>query len=171
MTVAIAGQAQTVDETLVTCSKIDFEMIALKLHDGSEGPGWSHDRIQWTIGEYRRFLSLSLAFPTESIVPSKDVDVVWHAHILDTQAYARDCEDLFGFFLHHFPYLGLRGAEDEVRLERAYARTLELYAKAFGLPPVDVWGSAKSDVSDCSTPSECHGGSSPGGCTSRCTGG
>ncbi|HEU4561412.1 MAG TPA: hypothetical protein VFS20_26400 [Longimicrobium sp.] len=62
--------------------------------------------------------------------------VMWHYHILDTRAYHRDCQTLFGEYFHHFPYFGMRGEEDEQNLERAFKMTGVLYEEAFGEPIV-----------------------------------
>jgi hypothetical protein len=49
-------------------------------------------------------------------MPSKLVDVLWHAFILDTRAYQSFCATAFGRFFHHIPSAmahesaGLRGA-------------------------------------------------------------
>jgi hypothetical protein len=43
---------------------------------------------------------------------AKIVDEIWHQHILDTHAYHRDCDAIFGSYLHHFPYFGMRGDAD-----------------------------------------------------------
>jgi hypothetical protein len=50
-----------------------------------------------------------------------------------------DCERIFGFFLHHFPYFGMRGEEDAADLHAAYDETIELYRAAFGKLPAGVW--------------------------------
>jgi hypothetical protein len=80
-------------------------------------------------------------FPNEAIAPQFDVDIFWHYHILDTMKYAVDCDNVFGYFLHHFPYLGLRGEDDEELHERAGVRTQELYESIFG----DPYFSTRSD--------------------------
>jgi hypothetical protein len=36
-------------------------------------------------------------------MPSRLVDVAWHAFILDSLAYVRFCGETFGSYLHHFP--------------------------------------------------------------------
>jgi hypothetical protein len=36
-------------------------------------------------------------------MPSRVVDVLWHAFILDTRAYDAFCRQAFGHFLHHIP--------------------------------------------------------------------
>ena len=57
---------------------------------------------------------------------------MWHYHILDTEKYAEDCRDIFGYFVHHFPYFGMRGDEDAQHLQAAFVETQELYVKEFG---------------------------------------
>lgn len=64
---------------------------------------------------------------------------MWHHHILDTHAYAPDCQSVFGHFLHHFPYWGMRGEEDKAELYSAYAATLQLYEQHFGAPESEIW--------------------------------
>ena len=62
---------------------------------------------------------------------------MWHRHILDTRAYASDCERIFRNFMHYFPYFGLRGEADAVALESAlrFPRRWSSYEDAFGGPP------------------------------------
>lgn len=131
---------QPIDTQLVSrIEGLDLSMIELKLQDTEEGAGWESGYTQRVEVEYRRYLALTGAYPDEAIVPSKIVDTFWHYHILDTQAYVVDCEGVFGFFLHHFPYFGMRGPEDAQALGDAYDRTLELYTKHFGEAPADLW--------------------------------
>jgi hypothetical protein len=66
------------------------------------------------------------------IAPSKDVDAFWHGHILDTMKYAEDCDQVFGYFLHHFPYFGMRGADDAAALSAAAEQMRALTEKEFG---------------------------------------
>lgn len=111
----------------------------MKLMDRDEGPGLEQDQVDLMEAEYRKFLSLHLVHPDADIVPCKIVDEMWHRHILDTRAYREDCKAIFGRFLDHFPYFGMRGAQDAEALNEAYAETLEKYRVAFGEPPVDTW--------------------------------
>jgi hypothetical protein len=46
-------------------------------------------------------------------------------HILDTAAYREDCDEIFGRFLDHFPYFGMRDEQDAQALEHAYADTID----------------------------------------------
>lgn len=111
---------------------LDLTMVKRKLMDKNEGKGWSQDKVDDVDVRYRRFLLLNATVPDVDIVPTTDVDTMWHAHILDTQAYAVDCEMIFGEFFHHFPYFGLRGPEDAADLQRAFTATCALYEQTFG---------------------------------------
>jgi hypothetical protein len=68
----------------------------------------------------------------KGIVPNKIQDKFWHFHILDTRAYHKDCENVFGHYMHHFPYFGMRGKQDAKDLESAFYKTKELYLQTFG---------------------------------------
>ena len=54
-------------------------------------------------------------------------------------AYRADCDAIFGRFLDHFPYFGMRDEHDARDLEDAYTATLERYHDAFGEPPQGTW--------------------------------
>ena len=127
------NQAQRpVEEVLAAIDALDLDCIKLKLMDAKEGQGWSREYADRMELAYRRFLTLMVKFPGETIAPSRDVDKFWHGHILDTMKYAEDCERVFGYFLHHFPYFGMRGEEDARNLASAAERLHELYEREFG---------------------------------------
>jgi hypothetical protein len=119
--------------------EIDLSMVRTKLMDAEEGAGWSADYADRVEMEYRRYLALARRYAPRAIVPSKIVDTYWHYHILDTEAYAIDCEHVFGYFLHHFPYFGMRGDGDKQALSDAYDDTINLYELHFGRAPKDLW--------------------------------
>jgi hypothetical protein len=120
---------------------LDLEMIKLKLMDADEGEDWTREYADQVCEEYRRFLALTRAYPDLAIVPSGPVDKFWHNHILDTQKYGPDCEEVFGFFLHHFPYFGMRGEEDLANLNASWENTIDAYRRHFGEPPPGFWES------------------------------
>jgi len=90
---------------------LNLDCIKIKLMDKEEGKGWSREEADKLEVSYKRFLYMT-HFSDEPIVPTKDIDSFWHQHILDTEKYAEDCEKVFGYFMHHFPYFGMRGEED-----------------------------------------------------------
>lgn len=121
--------------------------------EGSIEVDWNEDQAIKVSEEYRKFLALSLAQEGRITTPCRNVDVIWHHHILDTEKYYEDMTNIFGRIVHHFPYLGVRGSEDRQILLNAYDDTLVRYKEAFGKVPEDVWGeAAHCGVSFCSRP-------------------
>jgi hypothetical protein len=120
------------NEDFAVIDSLDLEAIKVKLIHKKSGEGWSHERANAIELEYKRFLYLMKTFPNEHTSPLVDVDTFWHYHILDTKKYAADCQKVFGFFLHHFPYVGMRGKEDEQALVRMGRRMQQLYEETFG---------------------------------------
>ena len=110
---------------------LDLGPIKFKLLNDSPET-WSLARLERVETLYRRFLFLIHKHPDETLVPSEEIDSFWHAHILDTRKYAADMEAVFGEFLHHYPYFGLRGDADAKAMDRAFERSIELYGHEFG---------------------------------------
>ena len=136
---------------------LNFDRLKWKLSRSPEAK-LSPEMCELAEREYRRFLTLQVAFPGIDLVPSKLADEFWHAHILDTAAYAPDCEKVFGYFLHHFPYFGIYGEDDRQRLEAAFAETNTLYQGVFGeAPPMLSSDSEAARCKDhaCHKPSSC----------------
>ncbi|OGT45726.1 MAG: hypothetical protein A3E83_04640 [Gammaproteobacteria bacterium RIFCSPHIGHO2_12_FULL_41_20] len=111
---------------------IDFSMIIQKMvnHDG-----WCESDAVKTADLYRNFLYLNKKYATETILPpSQDVDEFWHYHILDTKKYIQDCENIFGGYFHHYPYLIIDHQLDQHGLSQAFMRTQTLHIEEFGSP-------------------------------------
>jgi len=111
--------------------QLDLEPIKMKLMHAASGEGWSLEKANAVEKEYRRFLCLMKMYPDEDTAPLVDVDTFWHYHILDTMKYAADCERVFGYFLHHYPYVGMGADDAQVRLDSGN-RMRELYEATFG---------------------------------------
>jgi hypothetical protein len=106
-------------------------MIKRKLQDKEEGKGWSIEVCEDVEIEYKRFLALKRKYPENDIVPHRNIDTFWHQHILDTQKYQDDCTNVFGYFVHHFPYFGMNGVADAQNLSDSFEETKKLYKKHF----------------------------------------
>ncbi len=63
--------------------------------------GWDAARYAAAEASYLAFLGDAGA--GDVLTPTPDVDEVWHAHLLHTKDYLRDCMRVFGRFLHHEP--------------------------------------------------------------------
>ncbi len=89
---------------------LDLACIAYKV---CRDEGWPLARVDVVELQYRAFLQIIRdAEPGFSAAPTGAIDTFWHHHILDTEKYFRDCDQLFGRYLHHFPYSGIFDGED-----------------------------------------------------------
>jgi hypothetical protein len=95
---------------------------------------WDEERVERALHEYKQFLTLMHWNPEAVLVPSEDIDEVWHTHVLNTARYQADCETIFGRFQHHLPTFG---GSEEVQEEQMKDRdeTLKLFEEAFGEVP------------------------------------
>ena len=141
-------------------SNLDLEPIKFSLTQREDGPNWSLNKAETLEVWYRRFLYLSSIYNNKVIVPSKDIDMFWHTHILDTQKYMLDCENLFGRYIHHFPYFGMRDEKDRNHLKKSFYETEELFLLHFGESPVSV------GIADCG--SLCNEPTPKLGCSALC---
>ena len=111
---------------------LDLDAVRIKLMDKSEGHGWTLQQAAQSELEYRRFLVLLAKYPDQPVAPPTEVVKFWHGHILDTMKYAKDCDKVFGRFLHHCPYFGMRSEEDATNLVNAFMNMQRLYDLEFG---------------------------------------
>lgn len=160
-------QSKTVQEIVAAIEALDLEPIKFKLMDEEEGEGWSREYVDQMEIAYKRFLTLVIKYPEQSLAPTKDIDTFWHGHILDTMKYAEDCHKVFGFFLHHFPYFGLRGEEDASNLAEAGKTLDRLYEREFGeriAAAATVCGAAQPTVCGASVQTAVCGAAKPTVC-------
>jgi hypothetical protein len=113
----------------INLSKVKNKLMLPKSEEGEE---WSEEKADLGELEYKRFLTLIKRYPDEKFVPNKLMDEMWHRHILDTAAYRKDCRDVFGVFIDHYPYYGLNGVEDKANLDQDFLKTKVLYQINFG---------------------------------------
>lgn len=112
--------------------EIDLEPIKHNLVLAEGGPHWTAEQAEFVETWYRRYLWLCRKYSKETLVPLKAIDEFWHNHILDTAKYAADCGRVFGYFLHHFPYFGVRGESDRAAWLSAQRDTEALFVLEFG---------------------------------------
>lgn len=136
--------------------RLNFSALKAKMLDPIEGNGMSEEQVALTEREYRRFLSLRLYESNVNLVPNRLIDEFWHAHILDTEAYVRDCKQVFGGYLHHYPYLGIGSSEARGELEDAFVRTKQAYERHFGPYPATQVQASRCEGHACHAPTPCR---------------
>lgn len=119
--------------------RLDLSKVKLKLGKpeiGSKGEVWTPEQVSVAEFWYKRFLILILLRPGHKRVPNGVVDAFWHQHILDTRSYFKDIMDIFGRFLHHDPYFGIRaelgGNDDRKEHARCFRQTCRDLHDLFG---------------------------------------
>lgn len=100
--------------------------------------GWSRQKAEDVMGEYRRFLYLA-ATGQAPVSPSGSVDKAWHLHLTYSRHYWNVlCGEVLGRPLHHDPSSG--GAAEDARHQDQYGATLKRYRETFGdEPPAQIW--------------------------------
>jgi hypothetical protein len=74
--------------------------------------------LRRAVARYDRFLSLFALYPGEMLVPTLDIDLVWHTHQLSAARYERDMRARVGRFVNHDDTVGqgtLQGGRDRTR--------------------------------------------------------
>ena len=119
-----------IEEATTLVARLDFMDQDAKLINYY---GWKTEKVMATESLYKEWLILHKVYGERAtMAPSADLDEYWHTHILDTKKYMEDCNMVFGYYLHHYPYFGLTAQETETDLEQGFALTQKLFKKHFG---------------------------------------
>jgi hypothetical protein len=119
------SNTQQLDAAMDYILQMDFTCIAERM---VRAEGWLPYKAQRAIMQYKNFLFLHKKYPQQILVPSVDIDDVWHNHILFSKRYVADCNKLFGSYLHHNP----DSERASQAMQQRYDYTQELYRSEFG---------------------------------------
>ena len=100
---------------------------------------------------YAKFIYLAQKYPDAIIAPSKDIDEMWHQHMLHPVAYHNDCTTNFGEILDHNGGFGSASEEEWSQLIELFDATAELWLREFGeeYAPADARYEAAKCVKAC----------------------
>ena len=82
------------------------------------------------IDRYIKFLNLIKSNPKKFFVPPFDVDIIWHAHMLEHNTYKNDTFKIFGRILDH------NDRDRNVNYDQEFKTTEELWIKKYSTPLV-----------------------------------
>jgi hypothetical protein len=99
---------------------------------------WSQIQAQQACQKYLKFLHLLQLYPNHQLIPTQEIDQVWHCHILHTRQYRQDCQTLFGEYLDHEPELDWQAAGHQTALT-ALQQTKAIFEQHFGESYCDSW--------------------------------
>jgi hypothetical protein len=126
----------SLDESFYYINSIDFSMIIFKITrpDPNISRIWTEESANIVVQYYKNYLWLLRKYSEayHILPPSIEIDEIWHHHILDTYKYYNDCLNIYGQFLHHYPYFGMRGEQDSTDLANTFKITQMLHLKEFG---------------------------------------
>lgn len=110
-------------------NNLSLERVAYKLMSSR---GWTPEKTQVAISRYKLFLYLKSVYPATGLVPTSEIDAVWHAHIeVNLLHYIHDTNYLFGYTLNH---LSAVNETEEMRqfYGQASGKTTALFEQIFG---------------------------------------
>lgn len=87
---------------------------------------WSKSKVKDVILAYKKFLYLAAI--NKEVVPSKEVDIIWHTHILFTNDYFVRWSNILGKTVHHSPEI--KGQTNTYN--NTYKETYNSYTNEFG---------------------------------------
>ena len=120
---------QQIKDAMVLVEELDFTEQNAKLISFY---GWESDKVMLMERLYKEWLVLHKVYGhSVAFAPNGMLDEYWHYHILDTKKYMDDCNRVFGYYLHHYPYFGLTKKETKQDLESGFELTRKLFKKHF----------------------------------------
>lgn len=115
-------------------NKLDWQPVAKKLMFCDNGTGRTLQQTESAISLYKMFLCLHFLFPAIELVPTKEIDEVWHTHILlNTYKYIQDCQELYGYIFHHYSPVDETLEFKDRHYKKAIVITKYLFEKLFGV--------------------------------------
>lgn len=113
-------------------NNLNLQTVAYKLMSSE---GWTLEQTQVAIGRYKMFLCLKSFYPAAILVPTQEIDKVWHAHFeVNLLKYIYDCDYLFGYLLNHCSAIdGETPDESNLVYQKAFSTTTALFEEFFGL--------------------------------------
>lgn len=112
----------------------------------SETSEWIAEKVDESIERYRKFFALARS--GERLAPTRDIDMIWHLHMLAPVAYYNDCMSYLGHILDHNGGFG-QTPEESVVLADLFAQTSRCWEEVFEEPYVTGTGGETKCWHDC----------------------
>jgi hypothetical protein len=128
----LAAHIASLEEARDYIDRMDFTLLKrrLTLPVSLGGEDWTAERAEAGVAQYKKWLFLQRKYQHVLLSPGREVDTVWHLHILDTEGYSRDTARIFGRYLHHYAYFGL--TEGMAKIREVFEKTRRLFRAEYG---------------------------------------
>ncbi|MCS6799484.1 MAG: glycine-rich domain-containing protein-like [Myxococcota bacterium] len=117
-------------------SLLSVDLVERSYRASSFPADWSREQRERALRRYERFLLLVARDVDAPATPTRDIDEMWHLHMLHPVAYQRDCARLFGGTLDHDGGFGNDPAELPV-LQGAFRAFARRWREAYDEPYVE----------------------------------
>ncbi|HEX8450839.1 MAG TPA: glycine-rich domain-containing protein-like [Longimicrobium sp.] len=119
-----------INHTRPVTISVDLVVASRRVEDGFFS-GCSPREIVESADRYKKFLTLIQRYPEAIIAPTRDIDEMWHLHMLHPVAYYHDCMSSFGEIIDHDGGFGSEPEEAPV-LAATFRYTSELWQQEYG---------------------------------------
>jgi hypothetical protein len=97
--------------------------------------GWTEGRADTAELWYKNFLKICYLNSRKPVAAlTRDADLLWHQHILDTVRYQKDCNRIFHRYLNHVPLEGRATPADK----KEFDASVKMYIAEFGDAPKNM---------------------------------
>lgn len=117
---------KTTENTYIT-----VDLLESFRRSDSKPEGWSELEAKNALDRYEKFFKLAAKHPGQPLAPTKDIDVMWHLHMLSPKAYYNDCIRVMGTLLDHDGGFG-KGEGELPKLQATFAKTEQLWLIEYG---------------------------------------
>ena len=106
---------KNVEERKEFVNNYQFTPATLQTFEKLSGIDPQSDKGQSIQKALKQYYMLHVTKESDEMIgmPSLEIDHLWHAHILDTREYHDFCENAFGSYLHHQPFVKGQDTETE----------------------------------------------------------
>jgi hypothetical protein len=118
-------------------SLISVDLLRAWERSEAKYEGWTQNDAVHALHRYERFLRLVAAHPGVPQAPTRDIDEMWHLHMLSPKAYHDDCMRLFGEVLDHDGGFG-KGDGEAPMLQVTFEQTAKMWLAMYGEPYTDT---------------------------------
>ena len=115
---------------------ISIDIVAAARRSESSLSGADEQTVRTAELRYRKFLGLVAKYPDIELSPARDIDQVWHLHMLQPRAYLEDCNRIFGDILDHDGGFGKDSEQQYQELLKVFDQTAMLWTSEYSEPYV-----------------------------------
>jgi len=117
--------------------EISIDVLAAAHRSDSTLAGADVKTVRAAELRYRKFLAICAKYPDATLTPARDIDQVWHLHMLQPRAYVADCNRIFGSILDHDGGFGKDSEQQYNDLLDAFSETAKLWDREYAEPYVN----------------------------------